>query len=41
MLLRVLNYRHEPLQTLVARAMAGGTQGMLQLALAGEPLSAV
>lgn len=37
MLLRVLNYRHEPLSTLVARAMAGGTQGMLQLALSGEP----
>lgn len=36
MLLRVLNYRHEPLNTLVARAMAGGTQGMLQLALSGE-----
>jgi PTS system ascorbate-specific IIA component len=32
MLLRVVNYRHEPLGTLVARALAGGTQGMLQLA---------
>jgi PTS system ascorbate-specific IIA component len=32
MLLRVVNYRHEPLTTLVARALAGGTQGMLQLA---------
>ncbi len=37
MLLRVLNYRHEPLNTLVARALAGGTQGMLQLALSAEP----
>jgi len=36
MLLRVINYRHEPMNTLVARALAGGTQGMLQLALAGE-----
>ncbi len=36
MLLRVINYRHEPMNTLVARALAGGTQGMLQLALASE-----
>jgi len=37
MLLRVINYRHEAMHVLVARALAGGTQGMLQLSLASEP----
>jgi PTS system ascorbate-specific IIA component len=33
MLLRVLTYRHEPLDMLVARAVAGGTQGVMQVAI--------
>jgi len=37
MLLRVIHYRHEAMHVLVARALAGGTQGMLQLSLASEP----
>jgi PTS system ascorbate-specific IIA component len=37
MLLRVINYRHEAMHVLVARALAGGTQGLLQLSLASEP----
>ena len=32
MLLRALTYRGEPLDGLVARAMAGGTQGVMQVA---------
>ena len=32
MLWRALNYRHEPLDTLVTRAVAGGTQGVMQIA---------
>ena len=36
MLLRVINYRHEAMNTLVVRALAGGSQGMLQLSLASE-----
>lgn len=32
MLWRALSYAHEPLEALVARAVAGGTQGVLQLA---------
>lgn len=31
MLWRVMNYLHEPLELLVARALAGGTQGVMQL----------
>jgi PTS system ascorbate-specific IIA component len=31
MLWRVLNYLHEPLELLVARALAGGTQGVMQI----------
>lgn len=31
MLLRSVSYRHEPLDTLVARAVAGGTQGVMQV----------
>jgi PTS system mannose-specific IIA component len=33
MLLRVLSYRHEPLEALVNRAVAGGTQGVMQVAV--------
>jgi len=32
MLLRAVTYRHEALDVLVARAMAGGTQGVMQVA---------
>lgn len=32
MLLRAVTYRHEALETLVARAIAGGTQGVMQVA---------
>jgi PTS system ascorbate-specific IIA component len=34
MLLRSVCYRHEPLDALVARALAGGTQGVMQVAIA-------
>lgn len=34
MLLRALNYRHEPLEQLVSRALAGGTQGVLSVSFA-------
>lgn len=34
MLLRAIGYRHEPLEALVARALAGGTQGILPVASA-------
>ena len=34
MLLRTVSYRHEPLDALVARAMAGATQGVMQVAIA-------
>jgi mannose PTS system EIIA component len=33
MLLRSVSYRHEPLETLVSRAMVGGTQGVMQVAV--------
>ncbi len=33
MLLRTINYRHEPLDVLVARALAGGTQSIMQVAV--------
>ena len=33
MLLRSVSYRHEPLEALVARAVTGGTQGVMQVAL--------
>ena len=33
MLLRAVTYRHEPLDALVARATAGGTQGVMQVAI--------
>ncbi|MDB5860999.1 MAG: putative system, enzyme mannose [Ramlibacter sp.] len=32
MLLRAVSYRHEPLETLVSRAVIGGTQGVMQVA---------
>jgi PTS system ascorbate-specific IIA component len=33
MLLRTVTYRHETLDALVARAVAGGTQGVMQVAI--------
>ncbi|MBC7610566.1 MAG: PTS fructose transporter subunit IIA [Polaromonas sp.] len=33
MLLRIVSYRHEPLDALVARALAGATQGVMQVAI--------
>jgi len=33
MLLRIVNYRSEPLDVLVTRAMAGGTQSIMQVAV--------
>ena len=33
MLLRAVSYRHEPLDTLVTRALAGATQGVMQVAI--------
>ena len=33
MLLRTVCYRHEPLEALVARALAGATQGVMQVAI--------
>jgi PTS system mannose-specific IIA component len=33
MLLRAVSYRHEPLDALVARAVIGGTQGVMQVAV--------
>lgn len=33
MLLRIVNYRSEPLDMLVTRAMAGGTQSIMQVAV--------
>lgn len=33
MLLRTVNYRHEPLDVLIARAIAGGTQSIMQVAI--------
>jgi mannose PTS system EIIA component len=33
MLLRCVSYRHEPLDTLVSRAVIGGTQGVMQVAI--------
>ncbi len=34
MLLRAMTYRHEPLEALLARAIAGGVQGVMQVATA-------
>jgi PTS system ascorbate-specific IIA component len=33
MLLRTVSYRHEPLEALVQRAIVGGTQGVMQVAI--------
>jgi len=33
MLLRTVSYRHESLEALVSRAMVGGTQGIMQVAI--------
>jgi PTS system ascorbate-specific IIA component len=33
MLLRTVSYAHEPLESLVDRAMTGGTQGIMQVAI--------
>jgi mannose PTS system EIIA component len=33
MLLRTVNYRHEALEALVTRALAGGAQGIMQVAI--------
>lgn len=33
MLLRIVTYRHESMDALVARALAGGTQGVMQVAV--------
>ena len=33
MLLRTVSYRHETLDALVTRALAGGTQGVMQVAI--------
>ena len=33
MLLRTVSYRHEPLDALAARALAGATQGVMQVAI--------
>jgi len=37
MLFRAVSYRHESLDDLVARALAGGTQGVMQVAIAAAP----
>ncbi len=36
MLLRALTYRHEPLESLVARVLAGGAQGVVQVSPASD-----
>ncbi|MGB4115932.1 MAG: PTS fructose transporter subunit IIA [Polaromonas sp.] len=33
MLLRTVSYRHEPLDALIARALAGGKEGVMQVAI--------
>ena len=38
MLLRTVNYRHETLDALVSRALAGGTQSIMQMAVAPAPI---
>jgi PTS system ascorbate-specific IIA component len=35
MLLRSVSYRNEPLEALVSRAVVGGTQGVMQVAITG------
>ena len=36
MLLRAVSYRHESLDTLVSRAVIGGTQGVMQVAITAQ-----
>jgi PTS system ascorbate-specific IIA component len=38
MLFRAVSYRHESLDDLVARALAGGTQGVMQVAMAAPQI---
>jgi PTS system ascorbate-specific IIA component len=38
MLFRAVSYRHESLDDLVARALAGGTQGVMQVAIAAPQI---
>ncbi|MCX8517527.1 MAG: PTS fructose transporter subunit IIA [Rhodoferax sp.] len=38
MLLRTVNYRHEALDVLVTRALAGGTQSIMQVAVSPAPV---
>jgi len=38
MLFRAVSYRHESLYDLVARALAGGTQGVMQVAMAAPQI---
>jgi len=39
MLLRTVNYRHEPMESLLARALAGGTQCIVEVAPAAPILT--
>lgn len=41
MLLRSVSYRHEPLDALVVRALAGGTQGVMQVAITAPQNQAI
>ena len=40
MLLRAVTYRHEPLEAQVQRAIAGGTSGVMQVAVAAPQIQA-
>jgi PTS system ascorbate-specific IIA component len=37
MLLRAVTYGDQPMETLVERALAGGSQGLMKVALAAPP----
>lgn len=41
MLLRCVSYRHEPLDAMVVRALAGGTQGVMQVAITAPQNQAI
>jgi mannose PTS system EIIA component len=41
MLLRAITYRHESLEALVARALAGGAQGVMQVAVTAPQNQAI
>ena len=41
MLLRSMCYRHEPLDAMVVRALAGGTQGVMQVAITAPQNQAI